>query len=213
MLLHESCPKMAWESTFANINRVGVNFPWRPHRIPMGKVIVGKMASPVMPATAMGRYTPLRSSSGEYAAAAAVAAAAVSAAATDTHQSPPRQKQRGADGGARAMPKEPQSARRLVHNSGSAAGTGNVSSRWDQSQNRDGHDTAGGTSAATAMGVQPVAPSDMIVEAPYQAGPPPSQVAPAADRGGAASGVSRRSAGNRRRKNKYAHLAKGTSHS
>ena len=58
MLLLESCPKMAWESTFVNINRVGVNFPWPPHRIPMEKVIVGKMASPHVPPPALGSYTP-----------------------------------------------------------------------------------------------------------------------------------------------------------
>ena len=57
------------------------------------------------------------------------------------------------------MPKEPQSARRLVHNnSAAAAGTGNVPSRVDQSQNSDGNGTAGGTSAATAMDVQTVMP-------------------------------------------------------
>ena len=91
--------------------------------------------------------------------AAAVAAAETGLAAeTDTHQSPPRQKQLGDNGVAMHMPKGPQAARRLEHNSGVAAEMGNGPSRWDWSQSCDGDDVTGGTSAATAMDVQLMMP-------------------------------------------------------
>jgi hypothetical protein len=78
------------------------------------------------------------------------------AAKTDTHQSPPRQKQRGDNGEALHMPKGPQSARMLAHKGGMVAGTRNGPSQRDQSQRGEGYDATGDTSAATAMEGQPM---------------------------------------------------------